>query len=124
MRRHLVLVVLVAALGACGGPSAPGEADASSGKVATEARDTMKFEPNRFVRVKRGAAVTIELKNSGATVHSFFAPELGVSTALRVNGGRTGTVTFTAPSQPGTYRFVCSEPGHAEAGMTGEVVVQ
>jgi uncharacterized cupredoxin-like copper-binding protein len=25
--------------------------------------------------------------------------------------------------EPGTYEFLCSVPGHAEAGMRGEIVV-
>jgi uncharacterized cupredoxin-like copper-binding protein len=125
MQRLLVLVALVAALGACGGgSSAPSAADASAGKVVIEMRDTMRFQPPQVMTVSPGASATIELKNAGATFHNFVAPELGVATPVRVAGGRAQTITITAPSRPGTYRFVCNEPGHAEAGMTGEVVVR
>jgi len=33
------------------------------------------------------------------------------------------SVTFTAPSEPGTYPFVCSFTGHTRAGMVGEMIV-
>ena len=33
------------------------------------------------------------------------------------------TVTFTAPSAPGRYEFVCSFPGHFQVGMRGVLIV-
>ena len=32
--------------------------------------------------------------------------------------------TFTAPTTPGTYAFVCSFPAHTQAGMKGVLVVK
>jgi nitrite reductase (NO-forming) len=34
----------------------------------------------------------------------------------------TGTLTFTAGT-PGTYRYLCPVPGHAQKGMTGTFIV-
>jgi len=34
------------------------------------------------------------------------------------------TLTFTAPTEPGDYPFVCSFPGHTPAGMVGVMVVK
>jgi azurin len=34
------------------------------------------------------------------------------------------TVTFTAPTQPGRYPYVCSFPGHYQVGMKGELIVE
>ena len=34
-----------------------------------------------------------------------------------------GTVTFTVPSAPGRYEFVCSFPGHFQVGMRGVLIV-
>ena len=39
------------------------------------------------------------------------------------NPGETVEVTFTAPSEPGSYRFICTYPGHF-ATMQGVLVVQ
>ena len=37
--------------------------------------------------------------------------------------GGTGTGTFTI-ERAGTYTFVCSVPGHSDAGMKGTITVQ
>ena len=34
------------------------------------------------------------------------------------------TVTFTAPTEPGRYEFICSFPGHYQVGMRGVLIVQ
>lgn len=41
-----------------------------------------------------------------------------------VAGGESDTVTFTAPSEPGKYDYICSFPGHFAAGMKGVLVVK
>jgi azurin len=33
-------------------------------------------------------------------------------------------VTFTAPETPGVYPFLCTFPGHFQAGMHGELIVK
>ena len=40
-----------------------------------------------------------------------------------VGGGEMTEVTFTAPSEPGDYEYLCSFPGHYSAGMKGFLVV-
>ena len=39
------------------------------------------------------------------------------------NPGETVSVTFTAPSEPGTHRFICTYPGHF-ATMQGILIVE
>ena len=34
------------------------------------------------------------------------------------------TVTFTAPTTPGRYEYICSFPGHYQVGMRGVLIVQ
>lgn len=36
----------------------------------------------------------------------------------------TGEVTFTAPTKPGEYPFLCSFPAHCLIGMKGVLVVK
>ncbi|MDR3406431.1 MAG: plastocyanin/azurin family copper-binding protein [Chthoniobacter sp.] len=36
----------------------------------------------------------------------------------------TGSVTFTAPSVPGNYAYLCSFPAHCQVGMKGVLVVK
>lgn len=38
--------------------------------------------------------------------------------------GEGGVSDFTAQVQPGTYRFLCTVPGHSEGGMKGELTVE
>jgi azurin len=38
--------------------------------------------------------------------------------------GETVDVTFKVPNAPGEYPFVCTFPGHFQAGMTGNLVVK
>jgi nitrite reductase (NO-forming) len=37
--------------------------------------------------------------------------------------GQTSSIRFVI-DRPGTYRFLCTVPGHAEAGMTGTLIVE
>lgn len=41
-----------------------------------------------------------------------------------VNGGETAEITFTAPSEPGEYTYLCTFPGHFQAGMKGTLIVE
>ena len=41
-----------------------------------------------------------------------------------VGAGESTSVTFTAPIRPGEYPYVCSFPGHYNAGMRGTMVVR
>src|SRR5699024_110700 len=36
-----------------------------------------------------------------------------------VAGGETDSVTFNAPDEPGEYLYICTFPGHFQAGMKG-----
>lgn len=38
--------------------------------------------------------------------------------------GERDTVTFTAPTAPGRYEFICSFPGHYQVGMRGVLIVE
>lgn len=102
---------------------ANGEVDGSSGKVDTTMTDSMRYAPNVITRVKPGQSITLQARNTGATIHNVYAPSLGIAAPVRAGGGQSLTATFTAPAAPGTYQFWCNERGHAEAGMIGQIVV-
>ncbi|MBI5766279.1 MAG: hypothetical protein HZA93_00675 [Verrucomicrobia bacterium] len=36
----------------------------------------------------------------------------------------TGEASFTAPTEPGEYPFLCSFPAHCQIGMKGVLVVK
>jgi uncharacterized cupredoxin-like copper-binding protein len=100
-----------------------GTTSVANGQAAIQALDTLQWQPNTIM-AKPGDKVTLPVNNSGNTAHNFISPALGVSTGQDIATGKTTTVNFSAPSQPGTYQFWCNIPGHAEAGMVGEVIVQ
>ncbi|MBI4261045.1 MAG: cupredoxin domain-containing protein [Actinobacteria bacterium] len=75
------------------------------------------FDPSE-VSVKEGD-VSIRFTNLDAFGHDFTIEELGLKVLLGPN--ETRTVTFTG--SPGTYTFICSVPGHEEAGMVGTLTV-
>jgi azurin len=51
------------------------------------------------------------------------AAEVLASIAL-LGPRQTGEVTFVAPNTPGSYPFLCTFPGHLQAGMRGVLIVK
>jgi plastocyanin len=64
--------------------------------------------------------VTLSLKNPSPLPHNISIE--GVATGKQVVNG--GTSTVTAVLEPGSYTFLCTLPGHAQAGMKGTLVVR
>lgn len=89
--------------------------------ITVTMQDTMKFDP-ATITVAAGAEVSIHLVNAGAIEHDFSLDEADVEESL--DGGDEDEFTFTAPTEPGTYKFYCNVPGHEPAGMKGELIVQ
>lgn len=46
-----------------------------------------------------------------------------IATTVILGPGEEETLVFAAPAEPGEYPFVCSFPGHTEAGMRGVMTV-
>lgn len=65
---------------------------------------------------------TIDVQNTGASLHDFVVDDLGI--AVAAPAGETVTVTIPADAAPGEYQFYCSVPGHAQAGMVGTLVIE
>ncbi|HEX2037259.1 MAG TPA: cupredoxin domain-containing protein [Chloroflexota bacterium] len=66
----------------------------------------------------------LTLRNDGRIPHDFTLTE-GVRRRVSVVAGpeQSASATFTI-ERPGTYRFVCAQPGHAQAGMIGTITAQ
>ena len=52
-----------------------------------------------------------------------YKDEIIAATGL-AGGGETVEVTFTVPEEPGDYEYICSFPGHFQAGMKGVLTVK
>ena len=99
-----------------------------SGPVAVSMKDNI-FEPADLT-VKAGASVTFELKNDGVAPHnmriagpdgSYNTDDDAVSDPNLISGGATGKLDWTAPGQPGEFKFQCDF--HAP-GMAGTITVE
>ena len=125
------LVSTSALLGGCGST-----AEQNLGTVG----NTMAYDTTTF-SVKAGQKVHVVLKNNGdspAMTHNWVLVKPGSEVAVATDGtaagpganyvkagdanvlastpianpGATVEVTFTAPSEPGTYPYICTFPGH------------
>lgn len=77
------------------------------------------FEP-REMRLRTDETVNVVFDNRGHMFHTLTVGELGLE--LRVNGGDRIAGALRA-ERPGRYAFICTVPGHAEAGMRGTITV-
>ena len=80
----------------------------------------INFAPKELT-IPANTDVTVTLPNKGAAIHNFVVEALGIKSP-DAQGGQTVSVTINAPA--GTYDYVCTQPGHKEAGMVGTLTVQ
>jgi nitrite reductase (NO-forming) len=78
-----------------------------------------KFSPSS-IQVPLGQKITFSLNNTGAVEHDFTVQAAPFT--LQAKAGQTATGEFTF-DKPGTFDFLCSIPGHNEAGMRGTLTV-
>jgi plastocyanin len=109
----LLAVMFVAA--ACQGGGGVGTQN------VTVAGSEFKFEPPT-VTVKANQPVQVTFRNTGTTTHDWTVDLPSGRVHAVAEAGRTTTVTFTPAA--GTYRVHCEQPGHSEAGMVGQLIVQ
>ena len=92
--------------------ASPGQAE----KITIEAFD-LGFKP-AMPTVPAAGTYQVEFKNTGSTLHDVTFAD---GTKISAEGGATATGTVTVPAAG--LAFMCSIPGHADAGMKGEVMV-
>ncbi len=82
---------------------------------------------HNFVLLAKGtdlAAFTAEAVTAGATEYVPAKFKAQVLASTKITGpGESAEVTFTAPTAPGVYQFICSFPGHY-AMMKGTLEVK
>jgi nitrite reductase (NO-forming) len=77
---------------------------------------------NPTLRANPGDTVEILLINGDGAPHDLAIPDLNVSTEI-ISGQNTETrLKFTA-SKEGSFVYICSVPGHRQAGMEGMLIV-
>ncbi len=126
-----IFLLTMLLLGAC-------KQNAASTNITVDMTD-FAFTPNQHI-VPASQEITLQIQHDGTVEHDFIIMKYGTEVGahfneedlvnvywqIKIQPGESQTVTFTAPSEPGTYQIVCGMAGHVEAGMVGqmEVVVQ
>jgi uncharacterized cupredoxin-like copper-binding protein len=81
----------------------------------------LKFVP--IAASAKSGKVQVKSLNKSSTGHNIAVQGAGVNQAGQVvSGGATSQVTVNL--KPGTYTFLCTVPGHAQAGMKGTLTVK
>lgn len=79
-----------------------------------------KFVPSS-IQVSVGQKITFTLDNKGVVEHDISVP--GISgMRIHANAGQVASGEFTF-DKPGVFDFICSIPGHKDAGMKGTLTV-
>ena len=135
LRRLGAMVLVALIVGGCmGGPMGPmgqpmhgpargndtGAPSPRSGAVelVVVALD-FSFAPAEL-RLAIGETVNLTLDNRGRLFHDLTIDELDFVLPAEAGSRSSGALTVL---RAGRYRIVCSVPGHAEAGMSGVLVV-
>jgi nitrite reductase (NO-forming) len=87
-------------------------------QVAVTATE-FKFSPTSF-QVPVGQKISFTLQNSGVVEHDLTV--LNTPFALHTSPGQSATGEYTF-DKPGVLDFICSVPGHKDAGMKGTLTV-
>jgi plastocyanin len=114
-------VTALFAVGVAGGVLAADRAIEASAQHVTVTAEAVRFVPDEL-RVRAGDWVSLSLVNEDPVFHDLMVEGVeNVDTPARP--GQTSSIRFIM-DEPGTYEFMCSVPGHAEAGMVGTLIVE
>jgi Cu+-exporting ATPase len=116
-----LLVVATASLGIAGAAMAADRAiDAGAQRIDVVATD-QRFTPSAF-QVEAQDWVVISLRNDDPVFHDLEVEGLA-NVEVGARAGQTSRIRIRIDT-PGTYRIVCTVPGHADAGMVGTLIVE
>ncbi|MGI8556965.1 MAG: plastocyanin/azurin family copper-binding protein [Solirubrobacteraceae bacterium] len=91
------------------------------GTVAVAADPTGQLKFTQSTLSAKAGKVTIAFTNNSQIAHNFTLLRGSNSSATPTFAG--GTKKLSVTLAPGKYRFLCSVPGHAQAGMMGTLTV-
>jgi hypothetical protein len=111
-----------------GGAADSAEAEAFGEPV--EGAPTLSFSApvdTEFVVEKGGPVpagrVNIRFRTTGAHNFALTGPGIPIALTWGLEAGAPVDITHSVELEPGTYRYVCSVPGHAQAGMKGTIEI-
>jgi uncharacterized cupredoxin-like copper-binding protein len=80
--------------------------------------------PHNLVIIDGDMAVAIAVNRDAINQADYLPQHPAVIVSLPiVMPNQTGSITWDSP-QPGTYLFICTYPGHFDAGMYGSITVK
>jgi plastocyanin len=103
-------------------PSEPPESSAVATTLKLAADPTQIAFDTTKLSAKAGE-VTIDFTNPSALEHDVAIEQDGNQIAISETIAK-GKTSVSADLQPGTYTFLCTVPGHAEAGMEGTLAIE
>jgi len=110
----VVFAALAVAVPALASPASSGRASATSVKVTAS-----EFKFVLSTKSATHGSITFTVVNKGKLAHDFKIA--GKKTAL-IQPGKSAKLTVTLKA--GKYPYVCTVPGHAQAGMKGTFVAK
>jgi FtsP/CotA-like multicopper oxidase with cupredoxin domain len=117
-----IVLVATACTASSGSPSAATVDAASASTYAVSLSDELKITP-AMIDAPASTPLTFTVTNDGKGQHSFAvqAPGQTYETAM-LDGGATATLEVPGLAA-GSYTYLCTVPGHADAGMKGMLMV-
>lgn len=92
-------------------------------QLAIEFTNTSRL-PHNIVIVDGDMAVATEVNRDAINQTDYLPQHPAVIASLPiVMPNQTGSITWES-AQPGTYLFICTYPGHFDAGMYGTITVK
>ena len=120
MKKLIVAAVAIAAL------TPAGLASARTDSPALAAATTISVTGKEFsfhlskTSVPKPGTVTFSFRNAGTMEHDF---EIGGKKTPLIRPGKTARLTVTFHDK-GRFKYLCTVPGHAQAGMKGVFTVR
>ena len=82
----------------------------------------IKGQVNPSLAVAEGAIVQINLVNGDGATHDISVPDFGATSNPLNTKGASTAIVFKADKK-GDFKYICTLPGHVQAGMIGKIVV-
>ncbi len=109
--RILYLLLLLLVMVSCSG-------EPESKEIILIAEDISWNQP--LIEAQVGQEVQLTVRNDGVLDHNFVFDKLNIE--LHLSPGESENISFVL-TEEGNYDFICSIPGHEDAGMSGEIVI-
>jgi nitrite reductase (NO-forming) len=82
----------------------------------------IKGQVNPSLTVAEGAVVQINLVNGDGATHDISVPDFSATSNQLNTKGASTAIVFKADKK-GDFKYICTLPGHVQAGMIGKIVV-